>query len=149
MSCTYSSSALDEEITLIITMPEKSSQEILPFPTVVLVPDTAMESNHFMRKEPLERYGVRRVPIATASLPGRVAMHPPSALIPFLTDELPAFLGQFPLKISALYAQGRSATCLSAIKDALQVCYTDLKMNTLNESLHDFLNVLMDNQKLK
>jgi hypothetical protein len=145
MSCTYASAALDGEITLIITMPEKSSHELLPFSAIVLVPDTAMESNFFMRKKPLERYGGGRIPIATVSLPGRVAMHSPSALLTFLADELPAFLGHFPLKIIALYAEGRSAIRLLEIKDTIKDCYTNLRMNTLNEPLKDYLDDLKEN----
>lgn len=145
MICTYASAVLDEEITLIITMPEKESHETLPFSTVVLVPDVAKESNHFIRKEPLERYGGGQIPIVTVSLPGRVAMRPASALIPFLAYELPAFVGQFPLKVFALYAEGRSALRLMEIKDSLNECYKNLKMNTQNESLKDYVNVLREN----
>jgi hypothetical protein len=140
MNCTYASAALGEEITFIITMPEKSNNEILPFPAAVLFPDTAMESNYFMRKEPLERYGSGQIPIATVSLPGRIAIQPPSVLLSFLMDELPSILGQFPLRICALYAQGCSVTRLTEIKDALKNCYRS--MNAPNEPLHQFLEDL-------
>jgi len=140
MSYTFASKVLDEEITLIITMPEKKDNEQLPFATAVLVPDATRESSYFMRKEPLERYGRGQQPMATVSLPGRVVMRPTDTLQAFLTDELPFVLGQFPLEICSFYVKGFSASRLLCIEEALQGCYRSLKFNTADETLSTFMN---------
>ena len=142
MSYTFTAEALGGELTLIITMPEKNDMEHLPFATAVLVPDTTMESNHFMRKEPLERYGCGQPSMATVSLPGRVALYPPSVLLDFLVDGLPSVLQQFPLRLCALYAEGDSAARLLGMEEALKRRYPSLKLNTMHESFGSFMDGL-------
>ncbi len=142
MSYTFNSDTLNEEITLTITMPEYNGQEKLPFMAVILVPDAKMESNFFLRKEPLERYCCGPIPLATVSLPGHVTTCPPPVLEAFFTDELPSCLGQFPLKICAFFAHSSSFLRVKEIGETVKRYYQQLNMNTEDESLKDFLDVL-------
>jgi len=86
--------------------------------------------------------------MATVSLPGRVVMHPLSVLQVFIVEELPVILGQFPIKIIALYAQGHSAIRLMEIEQSIKTCYVNVKLNLLNETLYSFMADLQERLRL-
>jgi len=130
---TFTSAVLQREMMIILTMPEATEGEKLPFTAAVLLPDTGKESDFLLRRESLERYCGTR--IATVSLPGQIALQQASTLARFLTEELPGVLNQFPITPCALFAEGRSASNLSHIENALRYTYPTLQWNGSVEAM--------------
>ena len=118
---TFTSSQLQQEVTVILTVPEASVHEKRPFTTAVLLPDTGKQSDFLLRTEALERYCGGD--LATVSLAGQTALFATPFLIDFLTLELPSVLAQFPLHLCALFANGVSATLLAQLADKLSTVY--------------------------
>lgn len=130
---TFISVALRRELTIILTLPEVTDGEKLPFTAIILLPDIGKESDFLLRRESLERYCGAL--IATVSLPGQIAIDQSPSLARFLTEELPAVLTQFPILPRALFAEGRSASNLSCIESALRKAYPTLQWDGLVEAL--------------
>ena len=138
MTYTFASSTLQEEITVIITLPERVEDEQTPFATAVLLPDINKTSSALLRREPLERLCGAHV--ATLTLPGHIALKPKEVLVSFLASELPAIMRQFPMVPQALYAEQRSIDYLQTVQTLLQNVYPTIqwsgKIETLLTQLH-------------
>lgn len=94
---TFYASALAEEVTVLLTLPDTPAEAARP--AALFFSPKGREADYWLRGCPLERFGRPPYAAATLSLPGRLLVCAPDTLAAFLLAELPALERLFRLSV--------------------------------------------------